>query len=138
MADTAKIQDPKSNRPLSPHLQVYKLPMTALMSISHRISGVILSAGLLLVAGFVIAAAQGPDVYNLVMQYAGHPYVTAFFFAWSFVLYFHLCSGVRHLIWDAGYLLDKERAITAGWVVLFAAAGLTAATWYVVAHNIGI
>lgn len=138
MSDTAKTEPPKTNRPLSPHLQVYKLPMTALMSISHRISGVILSGGLLLVAGFVIAAAQGPEVYNMVVGYAGHPYVTAFFFAWSFTLYFHLCSGVRHLLWDAGYLLDKEKAFASGWFVLLAAAGLTAATWYVVAHNIGM
>lgn len=137
MSDTAKNDNPKLNRPLSPHLQVYRLPMTALMSISHRITGVILSGGLLIIAGFIIAAAAGPEVYNLVMQHAAHPCVTAFFFAWSFVAYYHLCNGVRHLFWDAGYVLDKESAITSGWVVLLACAALTAATWYVAANGWG-
>lgn len=137
MSDTAKNDNPKLNRPLSPHLQVYRLPMTALMSISHRITGVILSGGLLIVAAFIIAAAAGPEIYNLVAQYATHPYVTAFFFAWSFVLYYHLCNGVRHLFWDMGCLLDKETAITSGWIVLVATAGLTAVTWYVAANGWG-
>lgn len=119
-------------RPLSPHLQVYKLPMTALMSISHRISGVILSGGLLLVFSYIIAAAQGPSVYSLLQQYAGLPVVSAFFFLWSFILYFHLFSGVRHLIWDTGRGIDKKQAEFTGWLVLVAAAFSTAMTWYCV------
>ncbi len=136
MSDTTKNDDLKSRRPLSPHLQVYKLPMTALMSISHRISGVILSGGLILIALFIICAAQGPDVFNMMAVYAGHPYMTAFFFAWSFVLYYHLCNGVRHLIWDAGCMLDKEIAASSGWYVLLATAALTAATWYIVSQDL--
>lgn len=133
MSDTTQPSKTAPSRPLSPHLQVYKLPMTALMSISHRISGVILSGGLVLICAFLIAVGLGPDAYVFVQSYAGHPYVTLFMFLWSMVLYFHLFSGVRHLIWDTVHLLDKEKAILSGWIVLVAAAGATALTWYVAA-----
>lgn len=117
-------------RPLSPHLQVYRLPMTALMSISHRISGVILAGGCLLVMAFLFAAAAGEKYYNLVMGYAQTPYGGWFMIAWAFVLYYHLFNGIRHLIWDTVHLITKEKAEAAGWVVLIATIGLTAATWY--------
>lgn len=120
----------KFERPLSPHLQVYRLPMTALMSISHRITGVILTGGNILVAAFLIAVALGPEYFNQIMKLVATPYGTGFLFAWSFVLYYHLCNGIRHLFWDAVLLLDEEKAIGAGWVVLLATAALTAGTWY--------
>lgn len=119
-----------ANRPLSPHLQVYRLPMTALMSISHRITGVILAGGCLLVMAVLFAAAAGPDYYALLMGYTANPYGTAFLVAWSFVLYYHLCNGVRHLIWDTVCLLEPKSAVTAGWVVLLATFALTAVTWH--------
>lgn len=121
-------------RPLSPHLQVYKLPMTALMSISHRATGVILAIGNLLIACFLVAAATSQICYDKLMIYAMTPYGTVFLFLWSFVLYYHLCNGIRHLFWDTVTFLDQKQAIAAGWVVLLATAGLTAATWYVAAQ----
>lgn len=116
-------------RPLSPHLEVYRLPMTALMSISHRITGVILAGGCLLITAFFVAAAMGPDAYNIIMNYAGTPWGALFMFAWSFVLYYHLCNGIRHLLWDMVLILDEKDAIGAGWIVLLATAMLTSATW---------
>lgn len=115
---------------MSPHLQVYRLPMTALMSISHRISGVILAGGCLLVLGFLYAAAAGEEHYNMLMEYVRTPLGGWFMIAWAFVLYYHLCNGIRHLIWDTVHLLSKEAAEAAGRVVLIATAALTAATWY--------
>lgn len=126
MSDTPKTME----RPLSPHLQVYKLPMTALMSISHRITGVILAGGLLLIVAFLVAAVMGQDYYNVIVAYARLDYGLYFFIAWSFCLYYHLCNGIRHLIWDTVHLLDQEKAIAAGWAVLLATAALTAGTWY--------
>jgi succinate dehydrogenase / fumarate reductase cytochrome b subunit len=126
MSDTTK----SATRPLSPHLQVYRLPMTALMSISHRITGVILAGGCLLVVLFFIGAALGKEEYDYIMGLAATPAGMYFMMAWSFVLYYHLCNGVRHLIWDTVHLLDQDKAIMAGWVVLLTTAGLTAATWY--------
>lgn len=125
----AKITN-RTDRPLSPHLQVYKLPMTALMSISHRITGVALSAGFVLVAAFFVLLMMGEAQYAAVMQYAGHPLVTAILMAWSFALYYHTFNGIRHLVWDTVHLLDQCKAVMAGWVVLLATVGATAATWY--------
>ncbi len=129
MSDTPKTMD----RPLSPHLQVYKLPMTALMSISHRITGVVLAGGMLLVVGFLVAAVMGPEYYDLIMSYARTDYGLYFFMAWSFALYYHLCNGIRHLIWDTVCMLEFGQAVAAGWVVLLATAALTAGTWYLAA-----
>lgn len=126
MSDTSQTK----SRPLSPHLQVYRLPMTALMSISHRFAGIILCGGTVLIAAFLMAAAAGPDWYNLIMGYAATVYGTAFLMAWSFVLYYHLFNGIRHLIWDTVHLLDRDKAVAAGWVVLLATFALTLATWH--------
>jgi len=118
------------SRPLSPHLQVYRLPVTALMSITHRITGVILAGGCLLVALFLFGAAAGKEYYDQIMDLAATPCGKWFMLAWAAVLYYHLCNGIRHLIWDTVRLLDQEKAIAAGWVVLLAVAAMTGATWY--------
>jgi succinate dehydrogenase / fumarate reductase cytochrome b subunit len=126
MSDPTK----SATRPLSPHLQVYRLPITALMSISHRITGVILAGGCLLVTLFLFGAAMGKEEFDLIMGFAATPVGTGLMMAWSFVLYYHLCNGVRHLIWDTVHLLDQDKAIMTGWIVLAATAALTAATWH--------
>lgn len=127
MSDTTKT----ANRPLSPHLQVYRLPMAALMSISHRITGAILAGGCVLIALFIISAVLGSDYYDLVMIYARGPYGHWFFLAWAFVFYYHLCSGIRHLIWDTTVcLIDKDKATVSGWLVLLVTFALTGGTCY--------
>lgn len=129
IAPMTDLQKPNSSRPLSPHLQVYRLPMTALMSISHRITGVILAGGCLLITAFLGAAASGPEYYDAVMAFAVSWAGQAFLFAWLLVVYYHLCNGIRHLIWDTVHLLDKTQAAVSGWVVLAATVLLTMATW---------
>lgn len=131
MTDTIKNTAPKKlDRPLSPHLQVYRLPMTALMSISHRITGVALSAGCVLITAFLAAAAVNGDWFDQIKDFAITPIGTLIMFAWSFALYYHTCNGIRHLIWDTVHLLEERQAVIAGWIVLVASACLTAATWY--------
>lgn len=131
MTEIAKDTAPKKHeRPLSPHLQVYRLPMTALMSITHRMTGVALSGGCLLITAFLVCAAIDPDLFEKIRDFSITPIGTAILFAWSLALYYHLCNGIRHLIWDTVHLLDEKKAIAAGWIVLLATAGLTAATWY--------
>ena len=129
MSDSMK----KVERPLSPHLQVYKLPLTALMSISHRITGVGLTFGTLLIAALLIAAACGEDQYNFVMGIAGTGIGRLVLFAWTLALYFHMCNGVRHMVWDTGKLLEKDNAMKANYYVLFFALCFTAATWFLAA-----
>lgn len=122
-----------SPRPLSPHLQVYRLPMAALMSITHRITGAILAGGFLLIAGFLVAAALGEGPYNQVMAFASSGFGKFILFSWSAVLYYHTLNGVRHLIWDnSPSTVTKCKATVSGWLVLALTAALTAFTWLAV------
>jgi succinate dehydrogenase / fumarate reductase cytochrome b subunit len=119
------------NRPLSPHLQVYRLPFTALTSISHRISGVLLSGGALLLVYWVVAAAAGPQAYATASAILSSLPVQVLIFLWTFVLFYHLCNGIRHLIWDAGYGFDLQTAQRSGQIAIGAAAALTVVAWLI-------
>ncbi|MEQ1638278.1 MAG: succinate dehydrogenase, cytochrome b556 subunit [Methylococcales bacterium] len=96
-----------SNRPLSPHLQVYKLPLTGLISITHRITGVALSAGLLLIVYMLVMIASGSEAYAALQQFMQWWFVKAVYWGFLYALFFHLCHGVRHLIWDTGKSFEK-------------------------------
>lgn len=119
----------KAKRPLSPHLQVYKLPLTALMSISHRATGAALILGSLLVVAFFYAAASGEAAYSMILDFAETMVGQGILIAWSAALYYHMCNGVRHMIWDTGKLLSKPAAMKTNFVVLGSALALTVATW---------
>ncbi len=125
MSETNKVQ-----RPLSPHLQVYKLPLTALMSITHRATGAGLAIGTILVTAFLIAAATGEAEYNFVMSIAGSVGGKIILFLWSAALYFHMYNGIRHMIWDTGTYLEKGRAMRTNYLVLLFALILTFFTWF--------
>lgn len=117
------------NRPLSPHLDVYKLPLTAILSISHRISGVGLSVGTLLLACWLTAAATGPDAYEAVNGFLGSWFGKLLMFLWSFALFYHMCNGIRHLFWDTGRGFERDQVEKSAKAVLIAAAVLTVLTW---------
>ncbi|AUB78596.1 succinate dehydrogenase, cytochrome b556 subunit [Spiribacter roseus] len=119
------------NRPLSPHLQVYRLPFTALTSISHRISGVLLSGGALALVYWVVAAAAGPQAYATASSILSSLPVQALIFLWTFVLFYHLCNGIRHLVWDVGYGFDLKTAQRSGQIAIGAAAALTLIAWLI-------
>ena len=93
----------QSNRPTSPHLQAYKLPLTAVISISHRITGVLLSAGLVITVYMIVATSDGENSYHAMQALLSSWLLRPFYWGFIFALFFHLCHGVRHLIWDAGY-----------------------------------
>ena len=97
-----------SNRPTSPHLQVYKLPLTGVISITHRITGVLLSAGLIAVVYLLSALAGGPEAYAAMQKIAGLWPVQWVYWGFIYALFFHLSHGVRHLIWDAGRSFEPE------------------------------
>mgnify|MGYP006286380997 CR=1 FL=1 len=119
------------NRPLSPHLQVYRLPFTALTSISHRISGVLLSGGSLVLVYWVLAAAAGPESYQTASAILGSLPVQILLFLWTFILFYHLCNGIRHLVWDAGRGLEVETAERTGQIAIGAAVALTLIAWLI-------
>lgn len=117
--------------PLSPHLQVYRFPLTVILSITHRITGALLGLGVLLLLYVLIAAAAGEQSYHgahaLVSSWLGQ----LLLFLWTFALFFHFCNGIRHLIWDVGYGLDRELVDKTAYVVLIVSIVLTLVTWSV-------
>ena len=117
------------NRPLSPDLQIYRPQLTSVLSISHRVSGVALSVGTLLLVSWLIAAAAGPGVYSVIQRLMGSCLGLFLMFAWTFSLFFHLCNGIRHLAWDAGYGFDLRTIYASGWTVVAASTVLTVAAW---------
>ncbi len=116
-------------RPLSPHLQVYRPQLTSVLSIFHRITGMALVGGLVLLAWWLIAAAAGPGAFGVVRAFLGSWFGLLVLFGVSFALFYHLCNGVRHLIWDSGHLLEIEAVYRSGWVMLGSAVAFTVAAW---------
>ena len=112
-------------RPLSPHLQVYRLPLTALLSISHRITGVLLSMGLLLLAGWLLAASGHPEGFTLIQSGLDSLPGQLLLWAWIYALVFHACHGIRHIVWDLGHGLDRDRLMRHNLVELMASVVLT-------------
>jgi succinate dehydrogenase / fumarate reductase, cytochrome b subunit len=119
-------------RPLSPHLQVYRWQLTSVLSILHRASGVALTLGAVLLVWWLVAAAEGPEPFARAQAFLGSPIGLVLLFLWSLALYYHLCNGVRHLVWDSGRGLDLPSVYRGGWAALAGTALLTAITWAVV------
>ncbi len=118
-----------SNRPLSPHLQVYRLPLLANLSILHRITGVALAVGTLLLTYWLVAAASGPEAFATAQAVIGSFLGRLLLFGWSFALFYHLANGIRHLVWDAGHGFEIETAQRSGLFVVGAAVLLTLICW---------
>jgi succinate dehydrogenase / fumarate reductase, cytochrome b subunit len=118
-------------RPLSPHLQIYRLPLTALTSIAHRATGVALSGGTLLLVCWLVAAATGPAAFAGVSGFIGSPIGLLLLFGWSLALFYHLGNGIRHLFWDAGLGFEIATAEKSGYAVIAFAIGATLLAWIV-------
>lgn len=117
------------NRPLSPHLQIYRPQLTSVMSIVHRITGVALAVGTLLLAWWLIAAAGGPSAFGAVQEFLGSWIGRLLLFGWSFALFYHLCNGIRHLFWDAGLGFELKTVYASGYAAAAAAGVLTLIAW---------
>ncbi len=118
-----------ANRPLSPHLQVYRLPLLAILSISHRMTGVAMSVSALFLVYWLAAMASGPAAFEAAQGFFGHIIVQLILIAASYALFYHLCNGIRHLFWDAGKGFEVAVAERSGRLVLVAAGVLTALVW---------
>lgn len=106
------------DRPLSPHLQVYRLAFTTVLSGLHRITGLALSACSLLLVGWLFAAARGPDAYSIAARIGASIPVRILLAAALVAFWYHLFNGLRHLAWDLGLGFDKAAARTSGGVVV--------------------
>jgi succinate dehydrogenase / fumarate reductase, cytochrome b subunit len=116
-------------RPLSPHLQVYRWQLTSVLSILHRVTGVALTVGTILLVWWLLAAANGPDSFESAQGFVGSPIGLLLLFGWSVALFYHLCNGLRHLWWDTGRGLDLPSVYASGWAVLVGTAILTIVAW---------
>ena len=118
-------------RPLSPHLQVYKPQLTSVLSITHRATGIALSVGLLLLVYWLAAIASGPEAYRNVQHLFLNPFAALLLFGWTWALFYHLCNGIRHLFWDAGYGFDIPTVYKSGKAVVIASLLLTFLVWLI-------
>ncbi len=117
------------SRPLSPHLQVYRPQLTSMLSILHRLTGVALAIGTLLLVYWLAAAAAGPEAFSDAQALIGSFVGRLLLFGWTFALFYHLCNGIRHLFWDAGWGFELTVAYRSGWLVVIASAALTLLSW---------
>ena len=122
-------------RPLSPHLQVYRWQITMTMSILHRVSGVVLSIGAFVLAWWLLAVATGGDSYARASAFLASPAGQVGLFGFSLALVYHLLNGIRHLLWDAGIGLEIPEVYRSGWTVAALTVLLTAAIWLAGMHG---
>jgi succinate dehydrogenase / fumarate reductase cytochrome b subunit len=119
----------RAERPLSPHLQIYRPMLTMMMSIAHRLSGVGNSVGFLLLAWWLLAVAAGPDQYAQVSSFFSSLPGRALLFLFSWSLIHHMLGGIRHLIWDTGHGLDKLSIEVFAWATIIGSITLTVLVW---------
>jgi succinate dehydrogenase / fumarate reductase cytochrome b subunit len=116
-------------RPLSPHLTIYRWPITMILSILHRVTGVAMSLGLIVFVLWLAAIAFDAPGYESLQNVLDSFVGRLLLLGWCFAFFFHLANGVRHLIWDTGRLFEKQQAEVSAWVVLIAAVLMTAGYW---------
>lgn len=121
------------DRPLSPHLFIYKLLPTMVMSILHRITGAALYVGTIFVAWWLMAIASGPEAYETASWFFSSWLGLLILFGYTWALMHHLLGGMRHFIWDFGYGLEKTFATKMAWATIIGSAALTVLIWIIVA-----
>ncbi len=120
-----------SDRPLSPHLSVYRWQISNTLSIVHRMTGFALSFGALALVGWLVSISAGYDAYSTVNGLYGSVIGSLALFGWTFCFFYHCCNGIRHLCWDIGKGFEKRTAQQSGLLVVAAALVLTVGLWAV-------
>ena len=118
-------------RPLSPHIQVYRWPLSMALSILHRVTGVALGIGTLMLTWWLVAAASSDAAFDRAQWFMGSPLGLLLLFGWSAALIFHFFTGIRHLFWDAGVGYDAPTYNNSGWSVIIATGVCTVLVWVV-------
>jgi len=121
--------DMRANRPLSPHIQIYRWPLTMAMSIAHRVTGIGLYAGMALLAWWLTAAASGPAYFDFVNGLFGSWIGLVILFGFTWALLHHMLGGLRHFIWDLGHGLTKPARDQLALLNLIGSIGLTVVVW---------
>jgi succinate dehydrogenase cytochrome b subunit len=118
-------------RPLSPFMfpTWYRFQITSALSILYRLTGIALAVGSILLVWWLITVAAGGELFATTHTFLASPIGLVLLFGWSVAFFYHLCNGIRHLAWDAGYGFELRRASRSGYAVLAATVLLTAMTW---------
>lgn len=124
------------NRPISPHLQVYRPQITSVLSITHRMTGVVLCFGAFLLAYWLMAATYGPEAFSTAQSILGSWFGRLVLLGVVFALWFHMANGIRHLVWDAGKGFEMEQVKASGIAVIVVSSILTVAT-FILAFVVG-
>lgn len=127
-----------NDRPLSPHLQIYRPQITSVLSILHRITGLALAVGSLLLVYWLVAAAIGAEAFATAQGLIGSFVGRLLLFGWSFALFFHLTNGIRHLFWDVGLGFELTTVTRSGWTVVILSFLLTLAAWFLGYWQMGV
>ena len=117
------------NRPLSPHLQIYRWQWTMLLSITHRATGILLAVGALMLVLWLVSLAQGPQAFAPMQSFLASSFGRLLLFGWTWALLYHLANGLRHLFWDAGIGLELPAAQASGYTVMIGSIALTVVVW---------
>jgi succinate dehydrogenase / fumarate reductase, cytochrome b subunit len=123
----------RADRPLSPHLQIFRWYFTMALSIAHRATGIALAAGLLLLCWWLLALAHGPDAFAIVQRMIDSWFGVLVLLLYTLALFYHMGNGVRHLVWDFGYGFDVDVARRSGIAVLVFTVAMTVLVWLVIA-----
>lgn len=121
----------QSKRPLSPHLSIYKPIPTMVMSILHRVTGVALYVGTILVAWWLIAASTSGDYFAYANGFFGSWFGMLVLFGYTWALMFHLLGGIRHFVWDTGKLMAKQTSTKLAYATMIGSIILTALIWII-------
>ncbi|MBB5877318.1 MULTISPECIES: succinate dehydrogenase, cytochrome b556 subunit [Xanthomonas] len=116
-------------RPLSPHLQVYRWQIQMVTSILHRATGIVLSLGALIIAAALLVLMLGPASWNCFRGMAGAWYGQVFLFAWSWAFAYHLCNGLRHIVQDFGHGFSIPAFVRSSWMSVIASLVIVALIW---------
>lgn len=120
---------PDDQRPLSPHLQVYRPQVTSVLSITHRLTGVVLAFAALLLTYWLASAAYGPESFDRAQSVMESWFGRLVLFGFTFSLFYHLCNGIRHLGWDMGWGFELVKLRLTGVLVIITSMALTVLSW---------
>lgn len=118
----------RGNRPLSPHLTIYRLPLTAKLSILHRITGVGMMLAAILIVWWFVAGVYSPAYFATADWLLTSWFGTLVMVGSLWALWYHFCNGIRHLVWDAGYSFDLAKSERNNWIILGSSVVLTVLT----------
>ena len=122
----------KETRPLSPHLSVYRWQVTNTLSIIHRLSGVVLYFGSLLLPIWIFAVAFGGPFGDRIVFLITHPFSVVPLIGLSFAFFYHSFNGIRHLLWDIGKGFEPNQLRNSGIAVVILSSGMTALFWWII------